>query len=391
MKIAFIGQKGIPATSGGIERHVEELATRLVRAGHEVFVYTRPNYINKKLKVYKGVNLISLSSLPTKHLDAISHTFLACFDVVFRKKVDVIHFQSIGPSSLIWLVKLLKPNIPVVATFHTQCYYHQKWNCIARWYLKFGELVLCQISDQIIAVFKILKKYINDKYDQSANYIPNGVARAKIVAPNEITKKWNLKKDSYILTVSRLVRHKGIHHLIKAYQKIETNKKLVIVGSGSFTDDYVQELKKLASKNKNIIFTGEQRGIELQELFSNAYLFVQPSESEGLSIALLEAMSYGRVSLVSNISENKEAIGRAGMTFRDKDVNDLAKKIKYVLENKFFVKGVGSKSKKRVKIEYDWGNITNNTIAVYEDVLAEKNKKSIFLRLKLARKFLSLL
>ncbi len=153
MKIAFIGQKGIPAKSGGVETHVEDLSTRLVELGHEVLVYTRPNYTDKNLKEFKGVKLVSLASVATKHFDAISHTIRACFDVV-RQDVDVVHFHSIGPSSMIWLVKLLKPGLPVVATFHTRCYEHQKWGRFAKFCLKAAEAICCKFSDQTIAVSK---------------------------------------------------------------------------------------------------------------------------------------------------------------------------------------------------------------------------------------------
>jgi glycosyltransferase involved in cell wall biosynthesis len=127
MKIVMIGQKGIPSKGGGIEIHVEELAIRLVNSGHEVSVFTRPNYSDKNLKEYKGVKLISLPSVGTKHLDAITHTFFSSLRVVFSKKYDVVHFHGIGPSSMIWLVRFLRPNLKVVTTFHCQDYYHKKW------------------------------------------------------------------------------------------------------------------------------------------------------------------------------------------------------------------------------------------------------------------------
>lgn len=174
MKIYFIGQKGIPAKFGGIERHVEDLSVRLADSGHEVYVYTRPNYTSPELLEYKGVKLISLPNVRTKHLDAITHTAKACVDAA-KREVDIIHFHSIGPSSLIWLVKLLKPKVPIVATFHTKCYLHKKWGILARGYLKFGETMACKFADRTIAVSKSLKKYADNKYKISAVYIPNGV------------------------------------------------------------------------------------------------------------------------------------------------------------------------------------------------------------------------
>ncbi|RLC38058.1 glycosyl transferase family 1 [Candidatus Falkowbacteria bacterium] len=372
MDIIFIGQKGIPATTGGIERHVDNLAVQLAEKGHNVHVYTRSNYTDKNLKKYKGVNLISLPSVSTKHLDAISHTFLACLDLI-RRKADIIHFHSIGPSSLLWLAKLIKPNSKIIATFHSQCYYHQKWSLFARLYLKFGEYICCRFADKVITVSKTLKKYTKQKYKINSFYIPNGVYSQKYSTPKAIKKKWDFRKNSYIVLVSRLIRHKGIHYAIEAYNKIKTNKKLVIVGSGFHTDSYSDYLKSIAKNNKNIIFTGNQSGSTLRELFSNAYCFIQPSENEGLSIALLEAMSFGTPVLVSNIPENKEAIASTGYIFKNKDIGSLAKKLSFMLSNSAEVIRKGIEGKKRVEKFYNWNNITDEIVELYYESLKEKS------------------
>lgn len=390
MKIYFIGQKGIPAKQGGVERHAEELAVRLVRAGHEVFVYTRPNYTKASLKKYKGINLISIPSIGTKHLDAISHTFRACLDVI-KKDADIIHFHSIGPSSLIWLVKLFKPGIPIISTFHTRCYTHSKWGVLARTCLRIAEAIACLMADKTIAVSESLGKYASEKYGVKTYYLPNGVAIPQKTKPKEI-KKWGLEKDNYILIVSRLVRHKGIHYLIEAYKKLRTNKKLVIVGAGAFTDNYVWEIKELAANNKNIIFTGEQTGRALSELFSNAYLFVQPSESEGLSVALLEAMAYEKCVLVSDIPENKEAIDEVGFTFKNKDSEDLKKQLLYLFKRKTLVEKIGKLGRIRAREFYNWSDITKNTLKLYREVLKEKQASSFkIFKLKTVKKFMSFL
>jgi glycosyltransferase involved in cell wall biosynthesis len=165
MKIIMIGQKGIPSRGGGVEKHVEDLSTRLVNAGHEVLAYTRPSYTEKHLKEYKGVRLISLPSVKTKNLDAISHTFLACLHLIFRiRKVDIVHFHAIGPSSLLLLIKIFRPGIKIVSTFHCQDYFHQKWGFFAKTYLKLGEYICCKFSDKTIAVSEELKKYAEKKY-----------------------------------------------------------------------------------------------------------------------------------------------------------------------------------------------------------------------------------
>lgn len=367
MKIAIIGQKGIPAIGGGVERHVEELATRLVKRGNEVFVYTRSNYTSPNLKKYKGVKLISKKTLSSKNFDAISHTFIACLDLIFKRKVDVIHFHSIGPSSLILFLKIFKPKTPIVATFHSQCYLHKKWGFFAKIYLKLGEFILCKFADEVITVSKNLKKHALKKHKRETTYIPNGVNKA-FELEAKLIKKWGLSKDNYIFTATRLIPHKGIHYLIKAFNNINTDKKLVIAGDSSYTDDYVKYLKNISKNNKNIIFTGNQTGDVLCELFSNAYFFVQPSESEGLSFALLEGMSYGPV-LASDIPENIEAVGDAGFMFKNKDVKDIEDKLKYLFSNKEKVKEIKAQGRKKVDLNYNWEDITDNVLSVYRELL----------------------
>lgn len=367
MRIVFIGQKGIPATYGGVEKHVEDLATRLVANGHEVLVYTRKKYTSDKIKIYKGVELVSIPNIATKHLDAISHTFMACLDVVFRQKADVVHFHSIGPSLLSWIVKIFKPKARLVATFHSQCYNHQKWGVFAKFFLQLGERMICSVPDKTITVSRTLTDYAARRYGKKTVYIPNGVEMPTTKEADKI-KRWGLERGNYIVSVSRLVRHKGVQYLIAAYKQISTDKKLVIVGDGAFTDDYVQELKDLAGSNPNIIFVGNQSGEVLQELFSNAYLFVQPSESEGLSIALLEAMSYGLPVLVSDILENVEIIDGVGAVFENKNVTDLTLKLNAVLAmDETLLQENIQKLKAIVLKNYNWDNIVREIETLYKE------------------------
>jgi glycosyltransferase involved in cell wall biosynthesis len=323
-------------------------------------------------------------------LDAITHTFRACLDVA-KRDVDVVHFHSIGPSSMLWLVKLLKPNVPVIATFHCQDYYHQKWGILARLYLKLGEIIACKLADKTITVSKTLKDYAARTYRTSAEYIPNGVAIPTERYGDRGIKYFGLKKDGYILALSRLVKHKGLQYLIEAYKNIKTDKKLVIVGGGAYTDKFVRELKEMAKGDKRIVFTGAQSGSIVGELFANSYLFVQPSESEGLSIALLEAMSHGKTTVVSDIPENKEAIGYTGFTFRSKCPADLMGKLNCLLRNPKIVREMGQLEKKRVKEEYNWEAIVDKIVKLYNNALLTKRQERKSLKkLKFAQKFLNL-
>lgn len=379
MKIAMIGQKGIPfIRDGGVERHVEELSIRLAAGGHEVFVYVRPRFIINGQRIYKGVQLISLPSIPSKNFDTITHTFLSTLHVLF-KKVDIIHYHGVGPSTLAWIPRIFKPRAKVVVTFHSIDRFHKKWGRFAKIYLGWGEWTAVHFPHQTIAVSESIKKYCRRKFKKNVVYIPNGVTGEKVTGTDKI-KLFGLKKDSYILTVARLIEHKGIHYLIRAYRKMEKKfgddpknwpegkiKKLVIVGAPSYTEDYFLYLNKLAEQSPNIIFAGFQTGETLKQLFGNAYLYIHPSESEGLSITILEAMSYGTCVLISNIPENLETIDHSGFSFETKNVDDLFEKLVYLLNVPELTVKRGERGQHFIKENFNWDKIVKETEKVYKN------------------------
>jgi glycosyltransferase involved in cell wall biosynthesis len=185
------------------------------------------------------------------------------------------------------------------------------------------------------------------------------------------------------LSVSRLVAHKGVHYLIKAFNELEdTNKipnnfKLAIVGTPAYTEEYAEYLKVLTRGRNNILFLGEQTGKALEELFSHAYLFVQPSEEEGLSLALLEAMGHSLMPIVSDIEANREAIANTGVFFSSKDVDNLKKELAYFISRSDLVETLGQMAAERVRMQYSWDAITRRTLEVYEDVLHQCHSRNI--------------
>lgn len=363
MKVAFIGQKGIPANGGGVERYVEDLAVRLA-FNDEVVVYTRSHYTLKNLTEYRGVKLVSLPTIKTKYSDTLIHSFLAVVHAMFNGS-EVIHFQSIGPAIFAWLPKLLKPKIKVVATLQSRDYEHQKWGRFAKWCLLLGEKTMCRFADEVIVVTKAMQNYVEERYGITAHYIPNGANTFLPTKDNEL-KQWGLAKDNYIVAISRLVPHKGLQYLIEAYQALgAVDKKLVIVGEGAFTDDYVKNLHDLAQGNENIIFTGKQTGVVLAQLYANAYLFVQPSESEGLSLALLEAMARKVPTLVSDIEANREAVGETGLLFKNTEVADLTEKLRFMLEEPELAREKAEAGYCRVQEKFSWDKIAQEVVKVY--------------------------
>ena len=366
MRIYFIGQKGIPTIAGGIEKHVEMLSLELVALGHEVFVYTRPYYTDKNLTEYKGIHLISLPTIKRKNLDAIYHTLRATLHVM-RQDADIIHYQGIGPSLLCWIPKLFKRKSKVVSTIHSDDRQHDKWSRFAKFMLGLGARIACRVPDATIAIAKYQKDEFEKEFGGTLTYIPNGVTVQQKVAPHLITQKWGLRGDDYIFFISRFIAHKGLHHLIEAYNRLgDCGKKLVVVGGSAHTDEYTTQVENMARQNHNIIMCGFVSGQALLELYSNAYVYVIPSEYEGLSIALLELMSYGTPTIASDIVPNQEALGGEGLLFKAGDVDDLYEQLSFALTHPNEMKAMGPKLIARVAGEYSWKRIGEETGTLYE-------------------------
>ncbi len=374
MKITFIGQKGIPALAGGVERHVEELAIRLAKQPDtEVIAYTRPWYTARSLQSFQGVRLVSLPTLYSKHLDAISHSLISIIHAAFIERADIIHIHAVGPALLTPIARLLRPKAKVIVTFHCLDRQHQKWGSFAKFMLWMGEWMTMRFAHEVIAVSTTLKHYSYEAYKRVVRYIPNGATINPPLPASIIQQQFGLEKDQYILMVSRLVRHKGAHHLIQAYQQMNPailgNKKLVIVGDSAFTDEYVAEVKQLAADDDRIIFTGLQTGKTLQELFSNAYCFVLPSESEGLPIVLLEAGSYGKALIASDIPANREVVEDHGILVPVANVDELRQALETIVANPELATELGGLARSLVLEHYLWDNIAVDTHELYQELL----------------------
>jgi glycosyltransferase involved in cell wall biosynthesis len=371
MKVAMIGQKGIPARTGGIERHVEELSSELSARGHEVLVFCRSWYV-WPIQDHRGVRCVKSFGFTTKHLDAITHTFTSILLAV-KEKVDVFHFHGVGPALLCWLPRLLRPTAKIVVTFHCIDRFHKKWNLFARTMLYIGERLACVVPDATIAVSKTLETYCRLSFGANAKYIPNGT-QVPMSQPNyDLLTNFGLEKNKYLMMCSRLVRHKGAHVLIAAWKKfaneypeLARGMKLAIVGGSAYTDSYVEELRDMSQNDKSIVLTGTQTEDSLHALFAGSYAVVHPSESEGLPIAVLEAMSYGKCVLSSDIPENLELTKENGLTFKTGNENDLTEKIKMLIENPDVVTSVGSGARTHVAKTYDWKDIAETTEYLYE-------------------------
>ena len=369
MKIAMLGHKRIPSREGGVEIVVEELATRMVKKGHEVTCYNRKGhhvsgkeFDSKEQKEYKGVRLITVPTVDKKGLAAASSSFFAALKCTFSQ-FDIIHFHAEGPCAMMFLPKLTGKKC--IATIHGLDHQRAKWGKFAEKYIMAGEKCAVKHADHIIVLSEGVKQYFKDTYNRETVFIPNGVNRPEIKNADLITQKFGLKKDEYILFLGRLVPEKGIAYLIEAYKNMSTDKKLVIAGGSSDTDEYTAGLKEAARDNDNIIFTDFVQGQMLEELYSNAYIYCLPSDLEGMPLSLLEAMSYSNCCVVSDIPECADVVCDKAVTFKKGDAPDLRDKLQMLCDDEELTKKYKSKAADYICKKYNWDEITERTLELY--------------------------
>ena len=374
MKVAMIGHKVAPSRRGGIENVLTTLCPMLVEMGLDVTCYNRSSdkieneYVGTVAdKTYKGVKLKKALTLNIRGFAAMIASFTAAISAAFGR-YDVVHFHAEGPCAALWIPKLFGKKC--VATVHGLDWQREKWGKgFASKYIKFGEKILAKYADEVIVLSQAAYDYFKETYGRETVIIHNGINRPDRKDAEIITEKFGLKKDGYISVVSRLTAEKGIHYLIDAYKNITTDKKLVIAGDTSDTDDYVSMLKEKADGNPDIIFTGFVSGDTLNEIYSNSYINVLPSDLEGMSLSLLESLAYRNTLLCSDIPENTAVAEDKAIYFKKGDVTDLASKLQTLCDDSALVEKTREGADEFILGKYSWQDVAEATCRLYNKKL----------------------
>lgn len=366
LRVAMIGLRGIPATYGGVERAVEELAAHLAERGHDVTVYARTAYSARDRSEFRNVSITRLPQINTKHLEAASHTFLALLHALATRRFDVIHLHATGPGAMAPVARLA--GVPVVVTIQGLDWRREKWGPRARFVLQLASRLAAKSPDRAIVVSRELQRYYRDELGTTTSYIPNGV---KPDEPPADRGMLDLEPHSYVLFLGRLVPEKHVHTLIRAYSQVEGSTPLVIAGPGTHSPDYVAEVTRLAQQDDRVRLLGPQYGADKAWLLHNARVFVQPSSIEGLPIALLEALAAGCFPVVSAIPENLEPVtvdgDRLGVCFPVGDEAALANALRAAIDHPER-SATSARLGDHVRREYDWESIAGRTEALYRDL-----------------------
>lgn len=373
----MIGHKVIPSQRGGIENVLTSLCPLLAELGAEITVYNRSsdkiedNYLHEvRNGFYKGVRLKTAPTIKLRGISAMIASYTAALRASFSN-ADIVHFHAEGPCAALWIPKLFGKKC--VATVHGLDWQREKWKRgPASKYIKTGEKVMAKYADKIIVLSESARTYFKDTYKRDTVLIPNGIDRPKHTAADKITKLFGLKKDEYICVVSRLTPEKGIHYLIDAQNSVKPDKKLVIAGDtgdSDSADSYTALLRKKAKDNPNIIFTGFISGDVLREIYSNTYAVCLPSDIEGMSLSLLEALAYGNALLCSDIPENTSVAKNHALYFKKSDTNDLAKKLKLLCSDSDFAKKLKKGADDFILSKYSRKDVALSHFKLYKSIL----------------------
>jgi len=362
LRVAFIGGRGLVSKYSGIESYYEQVGAELTRMGHEVTVYCR-TYFTPPIAEYQGIRVRRLPTIRSKHLETIAHTFLSTIHAMFSR-YDVVHYHCLGPALFSFLPRITGKK--TVVTVQGLDWQRRKWGRFASRVLRLGEAAAVALPDATMVVSQTLQRYYWGRYGRPTIYIPNGASLRTKRTPKRLGE-WNLTPQSYILYLGRFSPEKNCHLLIDAFQRIPTEMKLVLAGGSSHSDEYVDSLRRHESEQIRLLpwVSGE----DLDELLSNAAVFVLPSDLEGLSLALLDAMAAGVCVLTSDIPENQELVAGVGFTFKAGDRLDLTHQLELLIRNPDLRQQLAAKAEQQIHEHYLWPNIARSIAKTYYKIL----------------------
>jgi glycosyltransferase involved in cell wall biosynthesis len=366
MRIAMIGLKALPPAYSGFETAADEIARRLVSLGHEVTVYNRAGLSTYEGNVYEGVRLVTLPTINSKNLSSITHAFLCTLHVLFDR-VDVVHYFTTGTT-------LFAP-LPRLAGMKTVCsvdgtdWQRRKWGVLARLYLRISERLAVLFCHNLIGDSRDVVRYYQNEYGVEPVLSTYGIRERTTVGKGKgWLQRFGLKKRDYVLFVGRLVPENNVHVLISAYERIASEKKLVIVGDDPWGRRYIRSLK--GTHDQRIIFTGGIYGEGYEELQQNAYLFVLPDEVGGTHPSLVEAMGFGNCVLVNDTPSNLEVVADAGFSYRGSEGDrDLERQLRKLLSDPAVVVEYRKKARKHAMQTFRWDYVVLEHERVYKRLL----------------------
>jgi glycosyltransferase involved in cell wall biosynthesis len=363
LKIAILGTRGIPANYGGFETFAEECGARLAAKGHEVTAYGRSHYVDRSIRRYRGVRIVVFPSLRFKYLDTIFHTFLSVVHAFF-KGYDAILICNAANSVFAWIPRLR--GAAVVVNVDGIERLRLKWNRLGKKWYHCSEYFSTRFPNAIVTDAKVIEQYYLVKYGSRSTFIPYGAVTEKPAGRKQLDLL-ALSPGNYFLYVSRLEPENNAHLVVKAFEKVRTGRKLIVVGDAPYAREYIESVK--STSDPRIVFTGAIYGDGYKELMANAFCYIHATEVGGTHPALLEAMGQANVIIANGTPENIETLGGAGILYARNDPEDLARKMQEVEDEPEACSHFGKLALERAEREYCWDDIVSSYERLFERVI----------------------
>lgn len=364
LRIAMLGTRGVPARYSGFETCVEELGARLVERGHAVTVYCRTPHVDHPGSTYRGMRLVKLPTIRSKHLDTITHSLLSAVHAL-GQGYDIALFFNVGNSPVTFIPRL--GGQKVVLNVDGLDWKRRKWGRFARWYIRSCERWASWFPERVVTDSRRVQQYYHERRGTDSTYIAYGAAPIT-APPGPALARHGLTPRRYVLFVGRLVPENCAHHLVEAFGDLATDLRCVIVGDAPYAAAYIRSLK--ADADPRVIFTGYVFGEGYRELLSNAYCFVETSEVGGTHPAVLEAMAAGRGVVVNDTPENLETIGDAGWSYSGAlGASSLRAVLEQLLKDPALVSRRGEEALARVRAHYSWERVTDDYEQLFRELL----------------------
>jgi glycosyltransferase involved in cell wall biosynthesis len=312
MKFALLGTRGVPASYSGFETAVEAVGTRLAARGHDVTVYCRPHAVAAHYRSYRGMRLVHLPAIATKHLDTFVHTLLSTLHMAFAVRPDVALSFIVGNAPTAALSRML--GIPTILSVDGLDSERAKWSGPAKSYLRWAQRNARRCADRLVTDSEVLQRIYRERYGAVTEFIPYG---ADMTGPDSgrYLARFGLRRQGYILFVGRLVPENNAHVLLEAFTALETDLQLVVVGDAPYEARYQDGLRAALGSDPRVVFTGYLFDEGYRELARNAEIFVVPSEVGGSHPVLLEGICAGNCVVVNDHEPNLEVLGDAGLSY----------------------------------------------------------------------------
>ncbi len=361
LKIALIGTRGVPANYGGFETCVEEIGQRLAAKGHHVVVYCRKSYYEDATPTYKGMKRVLLPNLKKKSLDTFSHTTLSALHALFQG-YDVHMVFNAANAPFVLPLRLLGKKI-AINTDGLE-WQRSKWGFLGRSYYKFAEKFSCFMANRLVSDSKGIQDYYLARHGTESTEIAYG-AYIQGSDTNKHLKRLGLEPGGYFLQITRFEPENHPLMTIEAFKKLETDKKLVLVGGNPYPSQYLESIE--SQTGGNIMLPGYIYDKDvLRELWCRCHAYVHGNSVGGTNPALLQTMASGCFTLAYDVPFNRDVLADCGRFYSDAD--SLAEMMRWSLEDTDKLDEYKAKSQERIRLHYDWDMITDKYEALFQEL-----------------------